>query len=76
MIPVLVLAGTELVFFTGAVKGLCFGFVLETVVIIQRCIVYFWSAQSPAPLCSSLTARSLGMHKEWGGDTAGIAEPQ
>lgn len=70
MIPVLVLVGTGLVFFTVADKGLHVGFVLETVLIVQRCFVYFCSAQSQGLFCSHLTVRSLGMHLEQGGDTA------
>ena len=35
-----VLAGTELIFFTVASMGLCFVFVLETVLIIQGCLHY------------------------------------
>ena len=37
---VLVLAGIELIFFTVASMGLCFGFVLKTVLIIQGCFCY------------------------------------
>jgi len=38
---VLVLAGVELNFFIVAGMGLCFGFVLETVLITQGCFNYF-----------------------------------
>ena len=37
---VLVLAGIELIFFIVASMGLCFGFVLKTVLIIQGCSPY------------------------------------
>ena len=37
---VLVLAGIELIFFIVASMGLCFGFVLKTVLIIQGCFRY------------------------------------
>ena len=37
---VLVLAGIELIFFIVASTGLCFGFVLKTVLIIQGCFHY------------------------------------
>ena len=37
---VLVLAGIELIFFIVASMGLCFGFVLETVLITQGCFSY------------------------------------
>ena len=37
---VLVLAGIELVFFVVAGMGLCFGFVLKTVLITQGCFRY------------------------------------
>jgi len=40
MVYVLVLAGVELIFFIGASAGLCFGFVLKTVLIIQGCFTY------------------------------------
>lgn len=39
-LSVLVLAGVKLVFFTVAGMSLCFGFVLETVVIMQGCFPY------------------------------------
>lgn len=39
-LSVLVLAGVKLVFFTVAGMRLCFGLVLETVLIIQRCFPY------------------------------------
>ena len=38
--PVLVLAGVELIFCTVACMGLCFGFVLEAVLITQGCFCY------------------------------------
>ena len=37
---VLILAGIELISFIVAGMGLCFGFVLETVLIIQGCFSY------------------------------------
>ena len=37
---VLVLAGIELNFFIVACMGLCFGFVLKTVLVIQGCFSY------------------------------------
>ena len=37
---VLVLAGVELIFFAVAGMGLCFGFVLKTVLVIQGCFSY------------------------------------
>lgn len=37
---VLVLSGTELIFFTVTCMGLCFGHVLETVLINQECFSY------------------------------------
>ena len=39
-LAVLVFAGIELIFFVVASMGLCFGFVLETVLIIQGCFSY------------------------------------
>ena len=75
----LVLAGIELIFFTVASMGLCFGFVLETGLIIQGCLVIAeqclhrvkaFSASHPTP-----PASRLGVHKKLGGDTAGTADP-
>ena len=40
LLRVLVLAGIELIFFIVASMGLCFGFVLETVLIIQGYFSY------------------------------------
>ena len=40
LLAVLVLAGIELIFFIVASMGLCFGFVLETVLITQGCFSY------------------------------------
>ena len=52
---VLVLAGTELIFFIVANMGLCFGFVLKTVLIIQECFSYCWAVltQSQGLCCFS-----------------------
>jgi len=41
--PVLVSAGTGLIFITVASTRLCFGFVLKTVLIIQRHFSYCWA---------------------------------
>ena len=51
----LVLSGTELIFFLVASMGLCFGFVLKTVFIIQGCFSYCWAVltQSQGLFCSS-----------------------
>ena len=76
---VLVLAGVELVFFTLAIMGLCFEFVLKTVLVTQGCLV-------PAEQCSHRAKASsaphptppaswLGVHRELGGGTAGTADP-
>ena len=40
LFDVWVLAGVELIFFIVAGMGLCIGFVLETVLIIQGCFSY------------------------------------
>jgi len=37
---VLTFAGIELILFTAASMALCFGFVLETVLVMQRCFCY------------------------------------
>ena len=39
-VGVLLLAGVELIFFLVARMGLCFGFVLKIVLIIQGCFHY------------------------------------
>lgn len=68
---VLVLIGTELIFFTAACMGLCFVFVLEMLLIVQRCFLYCRAAlkqsQSPHPIPP---ARRLGGHKDLGVNTA------
>lgn len=48
---VLVLIGTELILFTAASMGLCFVFVLEMLLIVQRCFHYCREAlkQSQGP---------------------------
>ena len=73
------MAGIEFIFFTVAGMGLCFGFVLETVLIDNPGM--FWlllSRAYPEPravLLLTPPARRLGGHKELGGDTAGTADP-
>ena len=51
----LVLAGTELIFFTVSSMRLCSGFVLKTVLIIQRCFSHCWAVltQSQGLFCFS-----------------------
>jgi len=51
----LVLAGIGLIFFVVANMGLCFGFVLKTVLIIQGYFHYCWAvlAQSQGLFCFS-----------------------
>ena len=76
----LVLAGIEFIFFIVASMGLCFGFVLETVLITQRDVLVtaehcshrakVFSASHPTP-----PARRPGVHKKLGGDPAGTADP-
>ena len=59
--------------------GLCFGFVLKTVLVTQGCFRWSWAGftQSQGLFCSSLrpTSEQAGGHKELAGDTAGTAEP-
>ena len=52
---VLVLAGIELIFFIVASMGMCFAFVLRTVLIAQGCFSYCWAVltQSQGLCCSS-----------------------
>ena len=76
----LVLAGIELMFFIVASMGLCFGFVLEAVLITQRDVSV--TAEQPLPRAKAFSAphptppaRRLGGHKELAGDTAGTADP-
>ena len=73
------MAGIELNFFIVACMGLCLGFVLETMLIMQRCFfiaeqclhrVKAFSASHTA-----LPASRLGVHKKLGGDAAGTADP-
>ena len=75
----LVLAGIELIFFVVANMVLCFGFVLEAVLVIQGCFPYCWAVitQSQGLFCFSPqpTSERLGGHKELGGDTARTADP-
>lgn len=54
-LSVLVLAGVKLVFFTVAGMRLCFGFLLETVVIMWGCFPYCWAGflQSQGLFCLS-----------------------
>lgn len=54
--------------------GLCFGFVLETVLVIQG---YFSFAQSQGPSCSSPhpNSQGLGGQKRLGRDKAGTSDP-
>ena len=81
----LILAGIESIFFTAAGMGLCFGFVLETVLIIvgfvfviavfviaEQCLhsLRAFSASHSTPPVSR-----LGVHKELEGDKAGMADP-
>ena len=78
-VVVLVLAGIELIFFVVACMGLCFGFVLQTVLMIQGCFSYCWAVltQHQGLFCFSphSPASRLGVHKKLWGDTAGTADP-
>ena len=76
----LIFAGIELIFFIGASMRICFGFVLKTVLIMQRCFRYHWAVltQSQGLFCFSHhtpPASRLGVHKKLGGDTARTADP-
>jgi len=68
LVFVLVLAGIELIFFLVAGIGLCFGLVLETVLVTQRCFGHCWAVltQSSGPSCPS--HRPTG---EWAGGARG-----
>ena len=75
----LVLAGIELIFFIIARMGLCFGFVLKTVLMFSGTFLLLLSSayteSRPSLLLTAPPARRLGMHKKLGGDTAGTADP-
>jgi len=76
----LVWAGTELIIFTAAGKGLWFGFVLETVLTARGHFRYCRAAlaQRRGLFCSSRRPRSdqAGGHMELEGDMAMTADPQ
>ena len=67
----LVLARVELFFLVVASMGLCFGFVLEVLVIAEQYLnrVMACSASHPTPPTSR-----LGVHKKLRGNTAGTAD--
>lgn len=72
---VLVLAGIESIFFTVVIMGLCFGFVLKTVLIIDVSAIAELCLHNIKAACASCTAplgRRLGVHKEFGGATADL----
>ena len=68
----LVLAGVELIFFIVASVGLCFGFVLETVLITQEQCLHHAEAFS-ASLARPWQRAGWGAWE--GGHAAGTAEP-
>ena len=75
---VLVLAGIELIFCIVASMGLCFGFVLKTVLIIQGCFRYCWAAltQSQGLFCSPPHQRAgWGCTRSWEGTQPGQLTP-
>lgn len=62
---VLGLSEVELIFFTMASKGLWFGFVLGTVLVISRCVCYSWqSLHRPRAFCC------FSVLPHWHGDWA------
>lgn len=68
-----ILAAVELIFLMEGSTGLCFGFVLTTLLITQGCFSSSWAglAQSPFLHLTPLP----GLHMELGGDTAGQVTP-
>ena len=78
---VLVLGGIEIIFFTAASMGLCFGFVLETVLITQGCFSSCWAGLRELRPFLPLTPPQQqaggggGGHKGLGGEMAGTADP-
>ena len=77
----LVLAGVEFIFFIVASIGLCFGFVLEAVVIdntgmFSLLLSSAYTELRPFLLLTPPHQRAgWGVHKKLGGDTAGTADP-
>ena len=77
---VLVLAGIELIFFIVASMGQCFGFVLKTVLITQRCFSYCWAGltQSQGLFCFSpqpTSEQAEGGTRSWEGTQPGQLTP-
>ena len=73
------LTGIELIFFLVAGMGLCFGFVLKTVLITEGCFPYCWAVLvlSQGLFCFSPhpTSEEAGGAQGVRGDTAGTADP-
>jgi len=76
---VLSLAGEELNFFIVASMGLCFEFVLQTVLIIQGCVAiaeqFLHSVKAFSAPRATPAASRLGICKRLGGNTARTADP-
>lgn len=70
-----VLAGEKLTFVAVAGTGLCFGFVMNTWLIIQRCFCYFLqclhTAKTFPAFCAATLVRKLEVCGRWVADTAG-----
>lgn len=72
---VLVLAGTEVIFFTGAGAWLCVGFVLNTVLKVQGCFCYCWAVLAQSQGLSTHQQGGWGC-TQLGGDTVGTTDPK
>ena len=76
---VLVLAWIELIFFIVASMRLCFGFVLETVLIIQGCFRYCWAVLTQSRPFLLLTPPhqrvGWGCTRSWEGTQLGRLTP-
>lgn len=73
---VVFLAGVELIFFIISGMDLCFGFLIKTLMIIQRCFCYFEQGldRVKAFSASHSPQTSQGVPKDLGEGTAGTAD--
>lgn len=77
---VLILACIQLIFFIVASVGLCFGFMLKTLLITQSCFSYCllssaYRAKAFSAHHTTKPVNSLRVDNKLEGDTAGAADP-